>query len=151
MWQLDVASSGRGGIAPFVGLCLIATAFGVADGHVQGGMTGDLSLMCPEFNQVINFQTSLVTEVHSLAKDIRSKSSVTKNMLQLLHVCRVWNFQSFFAGIAASGAITSALRFLTKAIFENSRDGLRKGASKFSNIQRCCLFFTKFRYTLFTL
>ncbi|XP_052163529.1 equilibrative nucleotide transporter 3-like [Oryza glaberrima] len=93
---LDVASSGRGGIAPFVGLCLIAAAFGVADGHVQGGMTGDLSLMCPEF------------------------------------------IQSFFAGIAASGAITSALRFLTKAIFENSRDGLRKGAMMFSSI--ACFF-----------
>jgi equilibrative nucleoside transporter 1/2/3 len=52
-------------------------------------MTGDLSLMCPEF------------------------------------------VQSFFAGIAASGAITSALRFFTKAYFENSRDGLRKGASMF--------------------
>jgi len=39
--------------------------------------------------------------------------------------------QSFFAGIAASGAITAALRFFTKAVFENSRDGLRKGASMF--------------------
>jgi equilibrative nucleoside transporter 1/2/3 len=39
--------------------------------------------------------------------------------------------QSFFAGLAASGAITSALRFFTKAVFENSRDGLRKGASMF--------------------
>ncbi|OEL33980.1 Equilibrative nucleotide transporter 3 [Dichanthelium oligosanthes] len=57
-----------GGIAPFIGVCIIAAAFGIADGHVQGGMTGDLSLMCPEF------------------------------------------VQSFFAGIAASGAITSVLR-----------------------------------------
>jgi len=39
------------------------------------------------------------------------------------------DFQSFFAGVAASGAITAALRFFTKAVFENSRDGLRKGAS----------------------
>jgi equilibrative nucleoside transporter 1/2/3 len=59
-------------------------------------MTGDLSLMCPEF------------------------------------------VQSFFAGIAASGAITSALRFFTKAYFENSRDGLRKGAMLFSSIS--CFF-----------
>lgn len=36
--------------------------------------------------------------------------------------------QSFSAGMAASGAITSALRLVTKAAFENSRDGLRKGA-----------------------
>jgi len=86
---LDVLSSGGGGIVPFVGVCIIAAAFGIADGHVQGGMTGDLSLMCPEF------------------------------------------VQSFFAGLAASGAITSALRFFTKAVFENSRDGLRKGASMF--------------------
>ncbi|TVU06580.1 hypothetical protein EJB05_49801, partial [Eragrostis curvula] len=83
---LDVATSGRGGIAPFVGTCVIAASFGVANGHVQGGMSGDLSLMCPEF------------------------------------------IQSFYAGIAASGALTSALRFITKAAFENSRDGLRKGA-----------------------
>ncbi|KAL6856082.1 hypothetical protein ACP4OV_018884 [Aristida adscensionis] len=93
---LDVATSGRGGIAPFVGICIIAAAFGVADGHVQGGMTGDLSLMCPEF------------------------------------------IQSFFAGLAASGAITSGLRFVTKAAFENSRDGLRKGAMLFSSIS--CFF-----------
>ncbi|OEL34640.1 Equilibrative nucleotide transporter 3 [Dichanthelium oligosanthes] len=93
---LDVATSGRGGIGPFVGICIIAAAFGVADGHVQGGMTGDLSLMCPEF------------------------------------------IQSFFAGLAASGVITSALRFLTKAAFENSRDGLRKGAMLFSSIS--CFF-----------
>ncbi|PUZ72452.1 hypothetical protein GQ55_2G395700 [Panicum hallii var. hallii] len=93
---LDVATSGRGGMAPFIGICIIAAAFGVADGHVQGGMTGDLSLMCPEF------------------------------------------IQSFFAGLAASGAITSALRLVTKAAFENSRDGLRKGAMLFASIS--CFF-----------
>ncbi|EER99521.2 hypothetical protein BDA96_02G352800 [Sorghum bicolor] len=93
---LDIATSGRGGIGPFVGICIIAAAFGVADGHVQGGMTGDLSLMCPQF------------------------------------------IQSFFAGLAASGAITSALRLVTKAAFENSRDGLRKGAMLFSSIS--CFF-----------
>lgn len=52
-------------------------------------MTGDLSLMCPEF------------------------------------------IQSFSAGMAASGAITSALRLVTKAAFEKSRDGLRRGAMLF--------------------
>ncbi|RLM86217.1 equilibrative nucleotide transporter 3-like [Panicum miliaceum] len=93
---LDVATSGRGGMAPFIGICIIAAAFGVADGHVQGGMTGDLSLMCPEF------------------------------------------IQSFFSGLAASGAITSALRLVTKAAFENSRDGLRKGAMLFASIS--CFF-----------
>lgn len=86
---LDVATSGRGGIGPFIAVCIISGAFGVADAHVQGGMVGDLSLMCPEF------------------------------------------IQSFFAGLAASGAFTSALRFITKAAFENSQDGLRKGAILF--------------------
>ncbi|OEL35426.1 Equilibrative nucleotide transporter 3 [Dichanthelium oligosanthes] len=96
LFPLDVATLGRGGIAPFVVTCIIPACFGVANGHVQGGLTGDLSFMCPEF------------------------------------------IQSFFAGIAASGAITSALRFITKAAFENSRDGLRKGAMLFFSIS--CFF-----------
>ncbi|CAL5006945.1 unnamed protein product [Urochloa decumbens] len=93
---LDIATLGKGGIGPFIGICIISASFGVANGHVQGGMTGDLSLMCPEF------------------------------------------IQSFFAGIAASGALTSALRFITKAAFENSQDSLRKGAMLFSSIS--CFF-----------
>lgn len=40
-------------------------------------------------------------------------------------------FQSFMAGLAASGAITSGLRLLTKAAFEDSKGGLRKGACMF--------------------
>lgn len=39
--------------------------------------------------------------------------------------------QSFLAGLAASGALTSALRLITKAAFENTKDGLRKGALLF--------------------
>ncbi|RDX73112.1 Equilibrative nucleotide transporter 3, partial [Mucuna pruriens] len=39
--------------------------------------------------------------------------------------------QSFLAGLAASGALTSALRLITKAAFDNSKDGLRKGAILF--------------------
>ncbi|KAK9285292.1 hypothetical protein L1049_024483 [Liquidambar formosana] len=39
--------------------------------------------------------------------------------------------QSFLAGLAASGALTSALRLITKAAFENSKEGLRKGAILF--------------------
>ncbi|GJN35198.1 hypothetical protein PR202_gb23945 [Eleusine coracana subsp. coracana] len=83
---LDIATSGRG-VAPFAGTCIISASFGVANGHVQGGMSGDLALMCPEFIQV---------------------------------------------------ALTSALRFITKAAFENSQDGLRKGAVLFSAIS--CFF-----------
>ncbi|KAJ7981379.1 Equilibrative nucleotide transporter 3 [Quillaja saponaria] len=41
---------------------------------------------------------------------------------------------SFLAGLAASGAITSALRLITKAAFENSKDGLLKGAILFFSI-----------------
>lgn len=32
------------------------------------------------------------------------------------------------AGLAASGVLTSALRIMTKAAFEDSQNGLRKGA-----------------------
>lgn len=46
--------------------------------------------------------------------------------------------QSFLAGLAASGAITSALRLITKAAFENSKDGLRKGAGKFEFFLLIC-------------
>ncbi|KAJ6291352.1 hypothetical protein OIU76_023423 [Salix suchowensis] len=86
---LDLATSGKGGIGTFIGVCAISGAFGVADAHVQGGMVGDLSFMKPAF------------------------------------------IQSFLAGLAASGALTSALRLITKAAFDNSQDGLRKGAILF--------------------
>ncbi|KAF5183220.1 Equilibrative nucleotide transporter [Thalictrum thalictroides] len=86
---LDLATSGKGGIWTFIGVCGASAAFGIADAHVQGGMVGDLSFMCPEF------------------------------------------VQSFLAGMAASGALTSLLRFVTKAAFERSKDGLRKGALMF--------------------
>ncbi|KAJ1434633.1 Equilibrative nucleoside transporter [Sesbania bispinosa] len=86
---LDLATSGKGGLGTFIGICAISGAFGVADAHVQGGMVGDLSYMRPEF------------------------------------------IQSFLAGLAASGVLTSALRLITKAAFENSKDGLRKGAILF--------------------
>lgn len=86
---LDLATSGKGGLGTFIGICAISGAFGVADAHVQGGMIGDLSYMKPEF------------------------------------------IQSFLCGLAASGALTSALRLITKAAFDNSKDGLRKGAILF--------------------
>lgn len=37
--------------------------------------------------------------------------------------------QSFLAGLAAAGALTSALRLITKASFDKYHDGLRKGTS----------------------
>ncbi|KAJ9171026.1 hypothetical protein P3X46_019079 [Hevea brasiliensis] len=39
--------------------------------------------------------------------------------------------QSFLTGLAASGTLTSVLRLITKAAFENSKNGLRKGAILF--------------------
>ena len=41
--------------------------------------------------------------------------------------------QSFFGGLAASGALTTGLRLMTKAAFENSGNGLRKGTSMFTS------------------
>ncbi|KAI3887096.1 hypothetical protein MKW92_034230 [Papaver armeniacum] len=84
---LDLATSGNGGLATYIGLCCIAVIFGLGDGCVEGGMLGDLSLMCPEF------------------------------------------IQSFLAGGAASGVLTSVLRLSTKGVFEKSKNGLRKGAT----------------------
>lgn len=80
---LDLATSRKGGIGPYIYICALVGAFGVAYGHVQGGMVGDISFMCPEF------------------------------------------IQSFLAGLAASGALTSALRLITKEAFQKSKDGLR--------------------------
>ncbi|XP_040865588.1 equilibrative nucleotide transporter 5-like isoform X1 [Glycine max] len=42
--------------------------------------------------------------------------------------------QSFLAGVAASDALTSALRLITKTTFENSKDVLCKGAIIFPKI-----------------
>ncbi|KAG6776950.1 hypothetical protein POTOM_016741 [Populus tomentosa] len=89
---VDLATSGRGGVGPFIGICAIVAAFGVADAHVQGGMVGDMAFMCPEF------------------------------------------MQSFFAGLAASGALTSGLRLITKAAFDKSKNGPRKGVMLFLGI-----------------
>lgn len=46
-------------------------------------------------------------------------------------VC-LFKTQSFFAGLAASGALTSGLRLITKAAFDKTENGLRKGVSKFT-------------------
>lgn len=101
---LDLATSGKGGIGNFIGICVIVAAFGVADAHVEGGMVGDLSLMCPDF------------------------------------------MQSFLAGLAASGALTSAMRLITKAAFEKSSNGLRKGVMLFLAISTFFEFVCIFLY-----
>lgn len=48
---LDLATSGRGGIGPYIGICVLVACFGIADAHIEGGMVGDLYFMCPEFVQ----------------------------------------------------------------------------------------------------
>ncbi|GMN50935.1 hypothetical protein TIFTF001_020095 [Ficus carica] len=48
---VDLVSHGKGGVAPYVGICILVAFFGIADAHVQGGMIGDLSFMLPEFIQ----------------------------------------------------------------------------------------------------
>ncbi|KAL8139297.1 hypothetical protein V2J09_005318 [Rumex salicifolius] len=55
--------------------------------------------------------------------------------------------QSFFGGLAASGALTSGLRLITKAVFDNTNQGLRKGALLFLAISAflellCILLYT---------
>lgn len=57
---MDLATSGKGGIGTFIGICAISGAFGVADAHVQGGMIGDLSFMLPELIQVRTFLLALL-------------------------------------------------------------------------------------------
>ncbi|KAL7193856.1 hypothetical protein ACSBR2_025485 [Camellia fascicularis] len=59
---LDLATSRKGRIGTYIGICIISGAFGVADAHVQGGMVGDLSFMLPEFMQVI-FVVSLLSDL----------------------------------------------------------------------------------------
>ncbi|XP_027188869.1 equilibrative nucleotide transporter 3-like [Cicer arietinum] len=48
---LDLATSGKGGIGPFIGLNVLFACFGVTHAFVQGGVSGELAFMCPEFIQ----------------------------------------------------------------------------------------------------
>ncbi|KAE8672903.1 Equilibrative nucleotide transporter 4 [Hibiscus syriacus] len=57
--------------------------------------------------------------------------------------------QSFLAGLAAAGTLTSGLRLITKAAFEMSEDGVRKGTMLFLAISTffqllCILLYTYF-------
>ncbi|KAK4345100.1 hypothetical protein RND71_035276 [Anisodus tanguticus] len=49
--QLNLATSRKGGLGSYIGICGIVATFGVVDALVKGGMMGDLSFMCPEFIQ----------------------------------------------------------------------------------------------------
>ncbi|KAJ4975987.1 hypothetical protein NE237_001093 [Protea cynaroides] len=48
---LDLASSGKGGIGHYIGVCVISVCFGGASALVEGGMVGDLSSMSPKMMQ----------------------------------------------------------------------------------------------------
>lgn len=123
--QLDLATSGKGGIGNYIGICVIVAAFGVADAHVEGGMVGDLSLMCPDFMQV-----SLCSQEY-VSSFLWLLLLIPINWVDFIAswIFFSWILQSFLAGLAASGALTSALRLITKAAFEKSANGLRKGVS----------------------
>uniref|UniRef100_A0A2N9IFH1 Equilibrative nucleoside transporter n=1 Tax=Fagus sylvatica TaxID=28930 RepID=A0A2N9IFH1_FAGSY len=104
---LDLATSGKGGVGPYIGICAIVSTFGIASANVQGGMVGELSFMLPEL------------------------------------------IQSFLAGLAAAGTLTSVLRLLTKAAFEKSDNGLRKGAMLFLAISTFIAFLCVILYAFF--
>ncbi|CAA0837167.1 Equilibrative nucleotide transporter 3 [Striga hermonthica] len=101
---IDLATSGKGGIGNYIGVCVFVAGFGVADAFVQGGLIGDLAFMCPEF------------------------------------------MQSFFAGLAASGALTSGMRLITKGAFDKTDNGLRKGVILFLSISTFFEFICIFLY-----
>ncbi|TKY71611.1 Equilibrative nucleotide transporter 3 [Spatholobus suberectus] len=115
---VNLATSGKGGIGPYIGLCALSACFGVADARVQGGLVGDLSVMCPEFIQ----------------------ASLPHNFFIA---------PSFFAGLAASGALASGLRLLTKVGFEKSHNGLRKGAMLFFAISTLFEFLCIILYAMY--
>ena len=119
-----MATSGKGGIGAFIGVCIVSAAFGTADGHVQGGMVGDLSLMCPEFILVsCRSYGCAIFDFPFRHRHVNSMATLTRGSFLAAS-------KSFMAGLAASGTLTSALRLITKAAFDGSQDGLRKGASK---------------------
>ena len=121
---MDLATSGKGGVGPYVGICAIVGCFGVADANVEGGMIGDLSFMHPELIQVSSAQCFFdILSVFLLIHFSLRQSNCYLNT----HCYYV--LQSFLAGLAASGTLTSVMRIVTKAAFEKSENGLRKGAS----------------------
>lgn len=47
-----MATSGHGGVGPYVGVCALVSGLGIADGVAQGALVGDLSFMDPIYIQV---------------------------------------------------------------------------------------------------
>lgn len=81
---------------------------------------GELSFMPPELIQVNSAKCSFkVLSVFFL---------LSYRLVILINAEQYYVLQSFLAGWAAAGTLTSVLRLLTKAAFEKSDHGLRKGA-----------------------
>ena len=49
-----MATSGHGGVGPYVGVCVLVGGVGIADGTAQGALVGDLSFMDPHYIQVFH-------------------------------------------------------------------------------------------------
>lgn len=58
----------RGGAATFAGVCTVAAVFCIAEGHAEGAMARDLSLMCPEFIQTLLLVASREVQIHWMKK-----------------------------------------------------------------------------------
>lgn len=56
--------------------------------------------------------------------------------------------QSYLGGMAASGALTSSIRLITKALFDNTNNGLRKGAMVFLSITTFFMLVCVFLYAM---
>ncbi|KAG5059960.1 hypothetical protein JHK87_000989 [Glycine soja] len=39
--NVELATSGKGGLGPYIGICVLVACFGIADAQVKGGMLGD--------------------------------------------------------------------------------------------------------------
>ncbi|GJU24697.1 equilibrative nucleotide transporter 3-like protein isoform X1 [Tanacetum coccineum] len=142
--MLDLATSRKGGMEKYVGICLLVMVSCVADAHVQGGMVGNLAFMCPEFVQsylaglsasgALTFVLRLITK--AAFKNVESGPT------------GIWSngMESYLAGLSASGALTSVLRLITKAAFKNVENGLRKGVFLAISIafEFQCVFFYAF-------
>ncbi|RZB65792.1 Equilibrative nucleotide transporter 2 [Glycine soja] len=76
---------------------------------------------------------NVVEDAFRYAPCFRHDAYVQGGMVGDLSYMKLEFIQSFLAGVAASDALTSALRLITKTTFENSKDVLCKGASKFNS------------------
>ncbi|GJU58076.1 reverse transcriptase domain-containing protein [Tanacetum coccineum] len=87
-------TSGRGGIGPFIAMCVISVAFGLADEYVQGGMVGDWSFMRHEFSFLAGLAalgdiTSGLRMITKGVLDIHKMVYETEQVAKLWHLTRI--------------------------------------------------------------